>query len=135
MWLDEVEICNDIWPEMVKRNTREFYNLDKKFNSRYESTTMYRSFFPLESQAYVQISSPWIERDLETRLNHVDERLLFTPKLRERRTGHYLFAGEGTVLIKFIWSPHEALSYSYDPPHSGSQFLYSLLYTELIYLI
>ena len=43
---------------------------------------MYRSFFPLESQAYVQISPPWIERDLETRLNHVDERLLF--KLRDR---------------------------------------------------
>ena len=49
-------------------------------------------------------------------------------------TGHYLFAGEGTVLVKFIWSSHKALSYSYDPPHSGSQFLYSLLYTDLIYL-
>ena len=92
---------------MVKRNTREFYNLDKKFNSRYESTTMYCSFFPLESQAYIQISSPWIERDLETRLNHVDERLLFTPKLRELRTGHYLFAGEGTVLN--LSDPHMRL--------------------------
>ena len=58
---------------------------------------MYRSFFPLESQAYVQISPPWIERDLETRLNHVDERLLFTPKLqlRELRDRSLFICGGG----------------------------------------
>ena len=66
---------------------------------------MYRSFFPLESQAYVQISPPWIERDLETRLNQVDERLLFTPKLRELRDRSLFICGGGECSDKIYLIP------------------------------
>ena len=66
---------------------------------------MYRSFFPLESQAYVQISPPWIERDLETRLNHVNERLLFTPKLRELRDRSLFICGGGDCSDKIYLIP------------------------------